>query len=244
MVFRTSVKLTVLLFTLAAIFAGMGYWQLQRKAEKEAMFERFSQAPERDVAEVTLERDIYARAHARGRYDEARHILLDNRILNGRAGVHVLTPFTSEDGRVFLVNRGWLPLPPDRSSLPDVPTPAGPRAIAGRINRLVSDGPRLGEQAPLTSTDWPQLLTYIDREPIEKALGLTLQPWLLQLDADQDGGFAGREWKAAVMEPEVHGAYAVQWFGLMTAAIVIWLVLGIRNGGKSNGATRERENEV
>lgn len=244
MIFRTSVKLTILLFTLAAVFAGMGYWQMQRKAEKEAMFERFSNAPELDVAEVTLERDIFARAHARGRYDETRHILVDNRILNGRAGVHVLTPFTSEDGRVFLVNRGWLPLPPDRSSLPEVPTSASPRTISGRIKRLGSDGPRLGEPGTLESTGWPQLVTYVDREPIEKALGLTLQPWLLQLDADQGEGFAGRDWKAAVMEPEVHGAYAVQWFGLMTAAIAIWLVLGVRNAGKLNAPTKERENEV
>ena len=32
------------------------------------------------------------------------------------------------------------------------------------------------------------------------------------------------------MPPEVHGGYAVQWFGLMTAAIVIWILLGVRRG--------------
>lgn len=239
MTFRTSVKLTVLLLVLAVLFGRMGAWQLQRKAEKQALFDQFANAPVMSVEQALDQEQLFAKVRATGRFDANRHILLDNQILNGRAGVHVLTPFQLQGGRTILVNRGWLPLPPDRSALPPVPTDPRQRSVEGRLNRLPSQGPRVGEADVLDTGAWPQLVTYFDRQPAEGALGLELEPWLIQLDARQDGGFEGRQWKAAVMEPKVHGAYAVQWFGLMTAAIVIWIVLGFRREATGPGKTEE-----
>ncbi len=44
----------------------------------------------------------------------AHQFLLDNMTHAGRAGYEVLTPLLLDDGRVLLVNRGWLPLPDGR----------------------------------------------------------------------------------------------------------------------------------
>lgn len=239
MIFRTSVKLTLLLLILALVFARLGYWQLQRKAEKETLFEEFVSAPVMSFEAALENGKRFARVDVTGRYDTERHILLDNRIFKGRAGVHVLTPFYASSGSVVLVNRGWLPLPPDRSYLPEVPTDDSLRTLSGRLNRLPTEGPRVGEADVLRPDNWPQLVTYFDQPPVEQAIGSSLEPWLVQLDADQATGFEGRQWKAAVMEPKVHGAYAVQWFGLMTAAIVIWFVLGFRHGAAKRGQGEE-----
>ena len=54
-----------------------------------------------------------------------------------------------------------------------------------------------------------------------------------------DEGFEDRQWKAAVMPASTHGAYAVQWFALAAAAIVIWLTLGYRAGGRRKGSDTE-----
>lgn len=235
MSFRTSVKLTLLLLVLALIFARLGYWQLQRKAEKELLFEAFASAPVLRLEDAIAGQHRFARVRVTGHYDSERHVLLDNRMLNGRPGVHVLTPFFTSGGRVLLINRGWLPMPPDRSALPAVPTDSAMRSLSGRLNRLPTDGPRLGEADVLEPANWPALVTYFDQAPIEQALGLALEPFLLQLDADEESGFQDREWKAAVMEPGMHGAYAAQWFGLAAAAIVIWFVLGFRRGATTGG---------
>jgi surfeit locus 1 family protein len=237
--FRTTIGLTVLLFLLAAAFARLGAWQLERMAQKEALFARFDAAPELPLGEAIRADARFARVHAWGRFDTKRHLLLDNRIHQGRAGVHVLTPFITEDGRTVLVNRGWLPLAPDRRVLPEVPTDGAPRAISGRLNRLQSTGPRLGSADVLRPDSWPQLVTWLDHDPIERALGADLETWLVQLDAAQPDGFAGRDWKPATMPPATHGAYALQWFSLAAAAVIIWLLLGLRRGK----ATR-RENET
>ena len=44
-----------------------------------------------------------------GQWVAASQIFLDNRALNGRAGVHVLTAVRFEDGSIGWVNRGWAP---------------------------------------------------------------------------------------------------------------------------------------
>ena len=228
MLFRPSIKLTLTLVILAAVFARLGAWQLERKKEKEELFNRFENAPTLSAAQAIEQQQRFAWVEAVGRYEAERHILLDNKIWKGRAGVEVLTPFALTDGTHLLVNRGWLPLPADRASLPAVPTSAEPRQISGRLNELPGQGPRLGQADVLTSDNWPQMITYFDLASLETALGLELEPWILQLDADDASGFEGRQWKAAVMEPKVHGAYAFQWFSLMTTTIIIWIVLGVR----------------
>ena len=237
--FKPTLALTLLLFVLAALFASLGYWQLQRKAEKAALFDQFENAPALDIARAVAEGHRFARVDGFGRFDTERHLLVDNRTLNGRVGVHVLTPFILGDGRVILVNRGWLPLAPDRSSLPEVPTDGSSRTIRGRLNGLETDGPRLGDPDRLDPQRWPQLVTYLDRKPLEDALGAPLPPWIVQLDADQPGGFGDRSWKAAVMPPETHGAYAVQWFALSIAALIIWGAMSYRNAGRHEGTTEE-----
>ena len=228
MYFRTSIKLTLVLLTLTLLFARLGWWQLERKTEKQLLFEQFGNGPLLSIEQALERGETFARVEAYGRYDPSRHVLLDNKILNGRAGVHVLTPFTLGNGTGILVNRGWLPLPPDRRSLPEVDTDDSMRTISGILNKPSSGGPRIGEPDVLAADRWPQLVTYLDLDSVSAALNTPLEPWLLQLEPEDESGFEGRQWQAAVMGPEVHGAYALQWFSLAAAAFIIWITLGVR----------------
>lgn len=228
MFFRPSIKLTLVLLMLALVFARLGWWQKERQSEKQLLFEQFSEAPVLSVEDALSQGALFARVEATGRYDTERHILLDNKILDGRAGVHVLTPFRLQDGRELLVNRGWLPLAPDRRSLPEVATDGALRTISGILSKPSEGGQRIGDADVLVRDNWPQLVTYLEIDAIGQALGDSLEPWLLQLDQNDLSGFADRQWKAAVMGPEVHGAYAVQWFSLSLASLIIWVALGVR----------------
>jgi len=230
--FRPSFSLSLILITLCVLFLRLGMWQLERRAEKEILFERFATAPSLGLGQALADGHEFAHVEAFGHYDATRHLLLDNRIWNGKAGVHALTPFQLSDGRWLLVNRGWLPLPPDRSSLPEVPTEPAARTIRGRLAAPPAPGPILGEADQLVSDRWPQLMTYFDLASASAALGTPLQPWIVQLDADEPSGFGDRQWSPAVMEPAVHGAYAFQWMALAAAALTIWVLLGLRRGGQ------------
>ena len=226
--FRTSIKLTLVLLALALVFLRLGWWQMERKSEKQLLFEQFDNAPVLSIGRALERGEKFARVEASGRYDPTRHVLLDNKILNGRVGVHVLTPFTLGNGKEILVNRGWLRLPPDRRSLPAVETDDSMRTITGILNKPSTGGQRIGEPDVLVADRWPQLVTYLDLDSVSAALGASIEPWLVQLDKEDQSGFEGRQWQPAVMGPDVHGAYALQWFSLAATALVIWVTLGLR----------------
>lgn len=221
-----------MLFAAALLFARLGMWQLDREQEKLNLFEQFENAAMMTIEQALNQEEGVFRVQAHGHFDPQRHILLDNKILQGRAGVHALTPFVLSNGRTVLVNRGWLFLSPDRRNLPVVQTDASERVISGILKKPSNDGPRLGDADLLLADQWPQLVTYLDIDSVGAALNTKLEPWLLQLDMADSAGFEGREWKAAVMEPEVHRAYALQWFSLALASLIIWLALGQRRGQK------------
>lgn len=227
--FRPGWALTAVLAVLGLVFLSLGNWQRERAQGKDISQAAFDTAPL--VTSLGGSPPDWARAVLTGRLDLARHLLLDNKLYRGRAGVHVLTPLElAQSGELVLINRGWLPLPPDRSALPEIPTPGDLIEVRGRLAPISQPGVQLGEPAALQPDRWPQLMVYPDWDRIETALGREVHDKVLYLDADHDAGFEDRNWTPFTMGPDRHRAYAVQWYGLAITALVIWLVLGFRAG--------------
>lgn len=233
--FRFPLRAGFFLLPLAAVFCWLGVWQWQRMHEKQALIASFEEAPQRPYEDAAGRATGYDRVTVSGHYVTAWHLLHDNRIENGRVGVHVLSVFEPESGPPILVNRGWLPLAADRRSLPEVPTPAGRITLSGLLAPLPGGGVRLGDPDPLDDLDGPKLITYIDRGRLASRLDRRLAPRILLLDAADPTGFGARAWQPAVMLPGQHRAYAVQWFALALAAVIICFTLGVRAGSTSAG---------
>lgn len=228
--FRPSATASVLLIFLALLMSFLGLWQLDRMKAKERVSAQFESAEQLTLSQA-IDRNVrFARVSATGRFDTRRHVLLDNKVLNGRPGVHVFTPFTTFAGSTVLVNRGWKAMPPDRRSLPEIWTPAVPVGIRGVLDRPPESGLKLGAADVLEAGQWPQLVTYLEMGDVATALDQRLEPWVILLDARDPAGFEGRDWNPVVLTPARHRAYAVQWFALALTAFVLWLMLGFRRG--------------
>lgn len=225
MQFRPFIALSLVFVPLLMLFVWLGLWQMDRMHAKQDLIDKFEQAAEMNLKQAITEDKLFARVLVSGRYELSWHLLLDNKILDGRVGVHALTLFRPDEGLPLLVNRGWLPLGPSRSSLPEIPTPSGVVNIAGILIQPLNDGLRLGEPDNLQSLNGAKLITYLDVAALRTALNEELSPWMIQLNADEETGFNGREWLPTVIMPAQHAAYAVQWFGLGVAAAVIWITL-------------------
>ena len=228
--FKPSLQATAALAALSILFAWLGTWQLQRAGQKQAVITDFDSAPRITALAMPAPGQRFARLTLAGAFDRERHTLMDNRVFNGRAGVHVLTPFETEDGATVLVNRGWLPMPPDRRSLPGVQTAPGALQISGILDHLAPPGRQLGQSDRMFSDSWPQLTTYPEIDDIATALGTDLYPLVLLLDADSQGGFAGRDWQPVYMTPDRHRGCAVQWLALAATVLAAWVFVGIRRG--------------
>lgn len=219
-----------------ALFSTLGFWQLGRAAEKQALFDAFASGADEPAqpglpADADARERRYGRLRLEGRYDAAHQVLLDNMPEAGRPGYHVLTPLQTPAGAV-LVNRGWVPAPGDRDQLPDVAVSGEPRVLTGRIDRLPRPGLKLAAEPVSPSAPWPRRLFFPDAATVAVQLGYPLREYQLLLDPGEADGFR-RQWMPDDFGPETHVGYAVQWFGLAITTVVLWLVLALRRPRKA-----------
>lgn len=212
-----------------ALLLSLGFWQLDRAAEKRVLIESFAegqQASPRPVATTVELADLprYERVELRGHYEPERQGLLDVQMHRGRAGYRVWTPFRPDAGGLVLVDRGWVPASQDRVVLPEIAVEDMHRVITGLVSPLPEPGLRLGS-ADQGESGWPRRLHWPDAAALERIWGEGVAPVIVLLDDGSEDGFV-REWApATAIPPERHLAYAVQWFGLAVALVVIVLVL-------------------
>ena len=224
-------SLLVVLLALAAAFGSLGRWQLERGRAKAAYLEDHAAALAREPVgfAAAFEAGVPVRVAGEGRYDDTVTVLLDNRVRDGRAGAEVLTLFRPADGsRALIVDRGWIPLPPDRSVAPLAPVGDAPTRVSGLLVAPPSTGLELGtlrfargEPPPL----WPRF----DLEVLERATGVPLARAVVLLDDDAENGYA-RGWRPLpnTLPPERHRGYAMQWFALAATVVVVALVMVFR----------------
>ena len=239
--FRATLVPTLALVVIVPTFVGLGLWQLNRAAEKQALQEMYD-ARSRDAVVKLGSQQIdpqalrFYRVAAQGEYEPQRQILIDNRVHNGVAGYHVVTPLhiKGSDARV-LVNRGWIPIGPSRARLPDIETPGGTQIIEGIAVVPLEKIFMLQTPAPLSGVRWETVWQHLDLKRFGDAVGYPVRPIVILLDpASQAGGFT-REWNRLDSGIAVHQAYAFQWFALAIAALGLYFILGRRAAkGQSN----------
>jgi surfeit locus 1 family protein len=222
---------TLAYICLLPLLIALGVWQLGRAEEKRLFLEQQEQGlASSEIIQLSSAVDgngdalRYKKVQAAGHYDQAHQFLIDNQISAGKAGYFVLTPFVPDgETKAVLVNRGWVPLNQNRSVLPDLQVKEAKTVIRGRINRFPGVGIKLAG-AEIPTKGWPSVLQVVDIRVLAKKLAYPLFPFQIELDEDQPGGYK-RDWKTtAIMLPEQHIAYAIQWFALAftLTALFIW----------------------
>ncbi len=218
-----------------ALLLSAGFWQLRRAEEKRTI--AVEQAYRGDqqtlslepglVASASLEQLRHRRARAAGYYRGDIQYLLDNRIQKHAAGYHVLTPFRLQGSDVhLLVNRGWLPVGPDRGRLPAITVSDKAMVQEGLIVAPPAPGLVLGASG-YDGDGWPRVVQRVNLGRIQEQLGRPLLPLVLRLSPASDHGY-GRDWQVRTgLTPERHLGYAVQWFALAVAllGLCVWVAV-------------------
>jgi surfeit locus 1 family protein len=225
--FRPRLLPTLAAAALLPLLLWLGGWQLERAGEKGALTAAFAAARGATPAPYATGLPRFSRVVARGRWDATRQFLLDATVHEGRVGFRVLTPLVLDDGRVLLVDRGWVAGDPARRTLPAVAFDAdGPVEAVGLIDEL----PRAGiASAPAAATaGWPRVVLYPTRDALAAALGAPLEPGLLRLDPAAPDGYARGFAPDFGVSRERHLGYAFTWFALAATLVAIWIVTNLR----------------
>ena len=135
--FQPKLIPTLATLLLLPLLLNLGLWQANKADKKQAMQDIYDQRGQSALVQIgaeplNLESIRFSRVVARGYFEPAYQILLDNQIYKGQAGYHVITPLHIAGSTVrVLVNRGWVPVGADRNNLPVVATPQSEVEVTG-----------------------------------------------------------------------------------------------------------------
>ncbi len=229
--------LTVAAIISVAITMKLGFWQLSRAHDKlalQASIQAQSAQPALNAAALmspqdtsVLHRSITLTGHWLPHYT----LFLDNRQMDAKPGLFVLTPFEFEDTskaakKVILVQRGWMPRNfLDRNKLPEVATDTAQVTIVGRIALSPS---KLFE---FKGADNGPIRQNIEIETLAKEFKIDLLPYsLLQLDSvavdagkDERHDQLLRHWSHPDYGSEKNYGYMVQWWALSALITLLYV---------------------
>ena len=227
-------------------FFSLGRWQLSRADWKQGRLDAVAAVlKDRTPQSLALlsksgDTDL-AWASGRGHFIAAPALYLDNQRLGDKVGVNVYRVFQPDQGKPLLVNLGWLPVPGDRR-MPMPEKISGAYRLDGLLVAPPSPGLAIGPAFVKSSEEY-WLLTRMPLPELSAELKTPLASRVLRLNPDLPMGHArDLDILPNTLPPEKHRGYAVQWFGLGLATLVMTLVLGIRNR-KQKRNEREHKND-
>lgn len=215
-------------FAVACAF--LANWQFERnesRSEQIALVEQNYDAQPVPLADLIGDggsldpEDQWHPVILQGEYLDDQQVLVRNRPHGGTSAFEVLVPFRDVDGRVFIVDRGWVP--PGDGDAPDA-VPAPPQGEVRVTVRL-----RPGEQLPASgrgapegqvpTINLPSIDALVQGDVITGAYGQ-----LVEEDPAADaplGGFA-----SPTDDPGPHLSYAIQWilFALMGFIFIGYII--------------------
>jgi surfeit locus 1 family protein len=229
--FRPPWWATLLMLAGVALTVALGFWQLGRAQQKQALQGRIgdlAKAPPLVIGAQAVQAEslLLRRVEVRGRFEPRHAVFIDNRLYKHQPGYHVLMPVRIEGSEQHvLVNRGWIAAGAQRNRAPPVKTPADEVVVRGTAvpfsERFLELSSKVAE-----GNIWQNLVL----ERYRQATRLNVQPVIVQqtdFAVPFDDGLI-RDWPPADLKRNTHLAYAVQWFGLAAAILIYYVVVNAR----------------
>lgn len=228
--FRPSLWPSLVTLVFLILLISLGFWQLDRARQKQAILDKYHAGTDAtviriDVGSIAAPGVAYQTAEVQGHFDNRQQFLLDNRTHEGLAGYHVITPFLVSRDTAILVDRGWISLGESRDRLPEIPVDVAGRKISGTLKPVPEKVFMLGKEESWQS--WPYRVLHINIDSFSEQLGYRLSPYVLLLNPDESDGYV-RDWQPMKFGPERNVGYAVQWFSLAAALLLIYFFVNTR----------------
>lgn len=251
---RQWVILTLVALLLIPTMIRLGIWQMHRYEERSARNQLVADAL--DAKPVPVEKltspghtvtskQRYRTVTAEGHFDTGREVVVRRRVnADEEVGFHVLTPFVLADGKVLLVNRGWIPADgPSQTAFPKIPAPPSGRVTV--TGRLMPD-----------ETTEASGIKNLEGLPDRQVMLINSEQEARRLDARVLGGYVAQTKPEPKGDtPELIGrpgdenaplnyAYAIQWWLFAAGVPVGWFVLARREARERAQAAAPRETET
>lgn len=226
MAFRPTLWPTLFTVPALAALVALGTWQLQRLEWKQDLIDKLQTrsvgAPMALPAEgADLAASEFQRVRVTGTFRHDRELYLIGRALSGTPGLHILTPLVPDGGGpAVLIDRGWVPFEARDPAGRQGGQVAGPVTVDGIVRLQKKKGYFVPDNDPAKNAWY-----FVDTAAMSNAAGVDLRPgyYIVSDAAALPGGLPkGGQWRLDLRND--HLAYAITWYGLAFALLVIYIV--------------------
>ena len=224
MYFRPAIWMTACAVPALAVLLALGTWQVARMHWKEGLIAEFTARAQGEAIPPPAAGDAaglrFQRLALSGEWMHEAEIQLTGRTFEGTAGYHVVTPMKLDDGRILLVNRGWVSQDYRRPESRPESLASGRRDVAA-ILRLPAERGRFVPDNDPERDDW---FTFdIADIAAYRGLGQNVVS-AYRADVLRPSGPYSMPIGAAVDidVPNNHWHYALTWYGIALALVGVY----------------------
>ncbi|MGW6905489.1 SURF1 family cytochrome oxidase biogenesis protein [Streptomyces sp. NPDC054940] len=248
---RQWVILTLVALLLIPTMIRLGIWQMHRYEERSARNQLVADAlgakPEpaeklTSPGHTVTTKERYRSVSAVGRFDTEHEVVVRRRVnADEEVGFHVLTPFVLTDGKVLLVNRGWIPADgPTQTAFPKIPAPpSGQVTVTGRL--MPDETTEASGIKNLKGLPDRQVMLINSEQEARRLGAQVLGGYIVQSAPEPKGDTPELIGKPGNENAPLNYAYAIQWWLFAAGVPVGWLILARREAREQADAAAAPE---
>jgi cytochrome oxidase assembly protein ShyY1 len=247
---RQWVILALITLLLIPTMIRLGIWQMHRYEMRTARNQLVSHALHAKPVPVeqlstpghsVTRTEKYRTVTATGTFDTSREVVVRRRVnSDDEVGFHVLTPFVLTDGKVVLVNRGWIPANGAQTAFPKIPAPpSGRTTVTGRL--MADETTAASGIKDIKGLPDRQIMLINSEEQARRLHAQVLGGYIQQTAPAPKGGSPEQISDPGSEDAPLNYAYMIQWWLFAAAVPVGYVILARREARDRREAAAKEE---
>jgi len=218
---KSRLAATIFYIIFGSIFVFLGFWQIERGAEKDQIVSNFEEAQMKQPLPISNNSKKWDRVYVNGALDKSKTIFIDNTIYKGALGYKVVAPLILDMDEIILVDFGWTKQPERRGDIKTVEISSNENISVTGVLEQPELGLVLSDE--LFSSSWPKISQSKSIDALQELFDEKIYPFILLSDFRKDSDLTYIKPVVTNMPPVKHYGYAGQWFAMFIALTIMYI---------------------
>jgi len=218
---KSRLAATIFYIIFGSVFVFLGFWQIERGAEKDQIVSNFEEAQMKQPLPISNNSKKWDRVYVNGALDKSKTIFIDNTIYKGVLGYKVVAPLILDMDEIILVDFGWTKQPERRGDVKTVEISSNQNISVTGVLEQPELGLVLSDE--LFSSSWPKISQSKSIDALQELFDEKIYPFILLSDFRKDSDLTYIKPVVTNMPPVKHYGYAGQWFAMFIALTIMYI---------------------